>query len=128
MKDGEKLVKRYIDDAIKEVGEKNVIVGGFSQGGMMATYCGLQYQHLKGIINLVAPLFPQDFVPKTSYKNSPVFCRVGLYDEVIPIKYARQSWKDFKDIGELDYKECEMGHELIPEVLHDLQKWVEKLK
>lgn len=58
LRQSEKLVKSYIDEAILEVGEKNVYVGGFSQGGMMATFCGLQYKELKGIINLVAPLFP----------------------------------------------------------------------
>jgi len=78
------VIKQYIETAITEVGEKNVYIGGFSQGGTMATLCGLEYQ-LRGVISLAAPLLPKKYLKQECYKKSRILSRVGTLDHIVPI-------------------------------------------
>ena len=113
------MINQYIEIAIKEVGEKNVYIGGFSQGGTMATLCGLQYK-LKGIISLAAPLLPRKYLKTEFYKKCPILSRVGTMDNIVPIGELRDSWKKAQKMKNVDYKEYHCGHALTYEMIDDI--------
>jgi phospholipase/carboxylesterase len=67
---------------------ERVVVGGFSQGGMMALHAGLRYAHaLAGLICLSgALLYPERVTAETQAQNlhTPVFVGHGVHDDVLP--------------------------------------------
>ncbi len=49
----------------------------------------------------------------------------GMYDEVIPVRYGRQSHEYLVEIGvEATYQEYPIGHSISEESLDDLSEWI----
>jgi len=118
------LTERYgIDD-------KNIYLGGFSQGGIISYSVGLTFpQKLKGIFILSSRLLPE---VKPLIKVGPVleklraFIAHGTDDNVLPIHYAREAKSYLKDLLPLiEYHEYDMEHRTGQEELADLNSWIE---
>ncbi|CAM4369549.1 phospholipase/carboxylesterase [Pedobacter westerhofensis] len=118
------LTERYgIDD-------KNIYLGGFSQGGIMSYSVGLTFpQKLKGIFILSSRLLPE---VKPLIKVGLVleklraFIAHGIEDNVLPIHYAREATSYLRDLMPLiEYHEYEMEHRTGQEEIADLNTWIE---
>lgn len=103
-----------------------VIVGGFSQGGVMALHLGL-YQPLREIggVSVLSGYLPDPPSPDTSWRRLPVFWGHGLSDQVLPYALAHKAHEILSRHNiEITFRSYAMGHEVIEEELHDLMQWL----
>jgi len=108
---------------------RQVILAGFSQGGVMALHTGLRYpKPLAGLIALSGYLAR----PTQTYseihpanRHTPIWLGHGLYDEVVPIAAGRQA-KDRLQQWHLtcEWHEYPMQHTVCGEQLLDIRAWL----
>lgn len=89
-----KLVEQIIEQEIsKGIPSANIIVAGFSQGGVIALHLGLRYAYkLGGIIALSAclPTIEQlETEASTVNKTTPIFMGHGILDSVVAIESGK---------------------------------------
>ncbi len=127
------VLRRFLGE-IKEaypVNPERLVLLGFSQGTVMAYAAGLlDPQSFRGITAL------SGYVPNKSglpfkvqqLTHLPIFISHGEFDEVIPVRFSRESADFLKAAGaDVDYHEYPMGHEVREETLRDLGAWMKKL-
>lgn len=101
-----------------------IILGGFSQGGAMTLDVGVRLPFaglmvLSGYLH--APLQPQ----QTSL--SPTLMIHGRQDQVVPLPAAQQARDSLEAIGITpNYQEYDMGHEIQPLALSQIQSFVKE--
>jgi phospholipase/carboxylesterase len=109
--------------------EKEIYVGGFSQGGIMSYSVGLTRPDLiKGIAvmsgRLLKEVKPQIASPD-ELNNLQVFISHGTSDNVLTIEYAREANAYLKTLSITPtYKEFEGGHSITNEMLLSLIDWL----
>lgn len=126
----ESLLETMIEDVTSRYGveEGKAVIGGFSQGGMMALRHGLRHpDRFPGIVALSSRLPPQDR-PDGAPDSPPaqrVFIAHGTYDDVIHVQEGRSA-HDVLSRGDYpaEYHEYGMAHQIIPEVIADLSAWL----
>ena len=98
------------------------ILSGFSQGAAMTLDVGLSLP-LAGVIALSGYLHPlTESVDRTS---PPVLILHGRQDSVVPLKAAQSARDSLTALGvSVQYQEFDMGHEIRPEVLVAIRKFV----
>lgn len=119
-----------LDFVMKQAEQANVplsqtILGGFSQGGAMTLDVGARLP-LAGLMILSgylhAPLQPQ------SESIAPVLIIHGRQDTVVPLHSAHQLRDTLRSLGvSLQYQEYDMGHEIQPVVLGEIQTFVKEI-
>ncbi len=131
--DAEERAEEALDTLFEEVMERynvepgNVLLGGFSQGGMMSYRCGLIRPDLfAGLIILSAKVSSPDAIRARlpEERNQPIFVSHGTSDMMIPISGGRDS-RDFLEAEgyTFEYHEYAMGHEINQQVLDDMVAW-----
>jgi phospholipase/carboxylesterase len=126
----EGLLETMIDDVISRYGveEGRVVIGGFSQGGMMALRHGLRHpDRFPGIVALSSRLPQQDRPSQTgdATRGQRVFIAHGTYDDVIHVQEGRSAHDVLSGGGyPAAYHEYGMAHQIIPEVIADLSAWL----
>lgn len=123
--------RQALTDLLKSLPEttgvplSRIILGGFSQGGAMTFDVGLRLP-LAGLMVLSgylhAPIVPQQAT------FPPVLMVHGRQDQVVPLSAAHQSLSSLQalDIA-VRYQEFDMGHEIQPIVLEQVQSFVKEL-
>ncbi len=112
-----------------DIQSDQIILGGFSQGGMMTYYYGLNNPDIiRGFAALsskilcpesLQPLLPDD-------KTQKIFISHGIRDIVIPVNYGRDACQFLEDAGYKPiYKEYDMHHEISGGTIVDLLEWCE---
>ena len=107
-----------------------IVLGGFSQGGMMTYRYGLPNPGLfKGLaaLSAVAPdaetmrkMLPED-------RSQPIFVGHGTSDMMITVQMARDTLEFLKAEGYAPvYQEYPMAHEISQQTLADLTEWIKK--
>lgn len=101
-----------------------IILGGFSQGGAMTLDVGVRLP-LAGLMILSgylhAPLQPQQA------SLPPTLMIHGRQDQVVPLQAAHQARDSLEAIGvTLNYQEYDMGHEIQPIALRQIQSFVKE--
>ena len=127
----------WINELIEEqielgVAAENIILAGFSQGGVIALHTALRYPKRLGGILALSTYFP--FADETltdmpkGYELTPVFAAHGLHDPVIPIA----SWQDY--VPKLETrgfsvvaKSYAMEHSVHPQEIADIGAWLRGL-
>jgi phospholipase/carboxylesterase len=105
------------------------VLGGFSQGAVMAYACGLGQSRPRpaGILAL------SGFIPEVEgwspdpelARGLPVFHAHGVADNVIPVEFARKARETLTALGaDLTYHETPMGHAIDPRLLPEAEEWV----
>ena len=114
-----------------EIEPGRAVLGGFSQGGMMAYRCGLPAPDIFCGLAALSSRIPdpeairQD-LPAT--REQPIFISHGTADTMISVQDGRESRRFLEDHGySPEYREYEMGHEISQEVLLDLVSWIHKV-
>lgn len=124
-------VMNYVNSELSLVNNnyKNIFFGGFSQGGCMSLYIGLNQEYdFGGIICLSGMLFP--FIKyEQSKKSLPIFIAHGKKDNVIPITVAEQSFKVLLNDGlkNISYNVYNIDHTISMEELQDLKGFLNNI-
>ena len=106
-----------------------IVIGGFSQGGVIALETGLGHdESLAGIVALSTYLHDADHaVDRVTLANAEaqVFMAHGRSDAMIPIQRAAASRTELERLGyRLAWHEYPMGHEVCMDELNDLSAWL----
>ncbi|HUJ12369.1 MAG TPA: alpha/beta hydrolase [Thermoanaerobaculia bacterium] len=92
-----------------------MILGGFSQGGLMSLDAGFRLQKKPAGIVVMSGALNEDDPPPFS-RDIPVLIVHGTEDEVIPVLAARRMRRVLESHGvEPEYHEFPMGHFVTPE-------------
>ena len=126
----EELLVGFFDEVEDRhgVADGGVIIGGFSQGGMMTYRLGLpRPEKFAGLVVLSGRVpTPEGLSTRLpDYRDQPVFVAHGTQDAMIGVNDARMS-KDFLVSSGYspEYHEYEMGHEINNDVMSDLVPWL----
>merc|ERR1712096_502017 len=127
---GKMLMGIIADEEKKGIKSENIIVGGFSQGGAMALYCGLNYPNKLGALVVCSgylPLHKED-IRKFEVKHKvPLLMCHGDSDNVVKTKFGKTTHAVMKawgfSVGDMKlYKN--MGHSACPQEMHDVQEFL----
>lgn len=98
------------------------VLSGFSQGAAMTLDVGLSLP-LAGVIALSGYLHP--LTESVGRDSPPVLILHGRQDSVVPLKAAQSAQASLTALGvSVQYQEFDMGHEIRPEVLLAIRKFV----
>ena len=126
----EELLAGFFDEAMERHGltEGGMVMGGFSQGGMMTYRYGLRRPEMfAGLVVLSgrvpSPELLADNLPE--HREQPIFVAHGTQDTVIEVEAARES-RDFltSQCYSPQYREYNMAHEISQDVITDLVPWL----
>jgi len=130
---GAGMLRRFVEQAGGRypVDPRAVVVAGFSQGGTMAYDLALRDPtHFSGLAALSswlpAPLI--DDLPRLPEQEQlPVLVIHGTADPMIDVERARESREALRRFGVgITYREFDMGHEIRPEALRVILRWLEE--
>jgi phospholipase/carboxylesterase len=108
---------------------ERIVVAGFSQGGAIALYGGLQYERpLAGIVALSCyhPL-PNAIRERGSRANAkvPIFMAHGTYDPIVPLFLAESTVTTLRENGYApDWRTYPMPHSVFPEEIRGLGRFL----
>tara|TARA_Y100000590_G_scaffold307173_1_gene346767 strand:+ start:6245 stop:6928 length:684 start_codon:yes stop_codon:yes gene_type:complete len=106
----------------------NVILGGFSQGAMMSASFGLIRPDIfKGIFMLSGMLLGESYLVSNiqSDNGQRVFVSHGEFDSLVPFSNLNKIVKFLENYGySPEFHQYPMGHELSPQSINDLGKWI----
>lgn len=128
------LVAQTVDRAAQQLGvpAQRVVVGGFSQGGIMALSLLLTRPDLlQGAMALHSRLLPQvlpQAVPAAALRGRQLWVSHGTQDNVIPLASAHAIRDHAATLPvDLVYREYPGMHEIRPAELQDAMGWLQGL-
>ena len=123
------LVDEVTEHYATEAGQ--VILGGFSQGGMMTYRYGLPNpDKFKGLVALSAVAPDEDTMRERlpTDRSQPIFVAHGTADMVIEVQMARDTREFLQAEGYAPvYREYPMAHEISQQTLTDLADWIKSV-
>jgi len=112
----------------EKIGGERIVLGGFSQGSMLATDVALRSARpLAGLAVLSGTLLAADeWLPlMAARKGLPVFQSHGTEDPILPYVVADRLRRALDDAGlVVDFTPFEGGHGIPPTVMRDLGRWL----
>lgn len=122
----EQLIQKEIDRGIPS---KNILLVGFSQGGVIALHTGLRYsQPLAGIIALSTYLPTLDSLKtqRTEANNhTPIFMSHGIIDSVVAIETGKDAFDGLKALGyDIQWHDYLMEHSLCIEEIEQITAFI----
>jgi len=122
----EGLIER---EAERGIDPDKIVLAGFSQGGAIALFTALRYTRtLAGVVALSAYLplgevISQELHPANA--KLPIFMAHGAIDDVVPIRFSRNSRKKLHQMGyEVSWWEYPVSHTVIPEELQQVKQFL----
>ncbi len=118
-----------IQDFLESVVDSPYLLGGFSQGSMLANYLTFEKDcSPEALLLLSSTLVAKsrwESRLSTSSWGKPIFQSHGISDQVLPISMARELRDTFKAYHrDLSYHEFPGGHEIPPVVLQELINFI----
>lgn len=109
---------------------KNILLAGFSQGGVIALHSGLRFpQALAGIVALSTylPTAGQLQSERSVTNNAtPIFIAHGRYDPILPLQAAQQSCKALQALHyHVVWKEYPMQHNVCSEEISAIAEFID---
>ena len=130
--DSRERISRFIDEVCEEypVDPKQVILLGFSQGTILSIATALTYPEKIALVVALSGYVNKDLIPSDIDKNKishlSFYCSHGTVDQVIPVKWARQTPPFFDTLGiDYSYSEFPVGHGVAPKNFAEFKKWLE---
>ncbi|MCL1058125.1 alpha/beta hydrolase [Shewanella gelidimarina] len=126
-------IRALIDEQIAlGIEPSNIVLAGFSQGGVMSLFTGLRLQHkLAGIMALSCYLPTADKLPNDLASvnvSTPILQQHGVQDEVVLLSAGLMAFELLKAQGYVNqWQTYDMGHNVLPEQLRDISKWLQKV-
>lgn len=106
-----------------------IVLAGFSQGGSVVLYTGLQYrEHLAGVMALSTYLSVDEgmeFNLNPANAATPIFYGHGLQDPVVPLPLADRTCKSLLALGcQIEWHTYPMPHSVCPDEIQHLRSWL----
>lgn len=114
------------------ISASNIVVAGFSQGGVMSLCTGLQYPRpIAGIVALSAYLpYPQAALHRLiAYQpNLPIFLGHGQYDPIVPYDLGHNAFIALKNCNfAVSWHSYAIPHSICPEEVSDISLWLQNI-
>ncbi|MGJ8693320.1 MAG: alpha/beta hydrolase [Thalassotalea sp.] len=128
----ENLVQQLLDEQVAGgIDSKNIILAGFSQGGVMSLFTGLRYNKpLAGILALSCYLPKPDALPADCHsanKATAIMQQHGQHDEVVPFAAGKMANQVLSDNGyQITWQTYAMPHTVVAEQLNDIGGWIKQ--
>ena len=125
----QQLIALIENEIAMGVTSENIVVAGFSQGGVIALQTALRYpKRLAGIMALSTYLALTDKLKSEqsdANKNIDLFMAHGEFDQVIPLLMAESSRQFLVDVGySVSWHPYPMEHSVIPQEIDDISRWL----
>jgi phospholipase/carboxylesterase len=125
----DQLITRELSEGIAA---ENILLAGFSQGGVIALHVGLRYpQPLAGIIALSCylPTLPQlSSEAATANKNTPVFMGHGILDSVVAIESGKAVFDTLHAQGQpIQWHDYVMEHSVCIEEIEHIATFINSI-
>ncbi len=122
----EQLIQKELDRGIPS---KNILLVGFSQGGVIALHTGLRYsQPLAGIIALSTYLPTLDSLKTQraeANNHTPIFMSHGIIDSVVAIETGKAAFDGLKALGyDIQWHDYLMEHSLCIEEIEQIAAFI----
>lgn len=133
LKKSEQLIAQLIEkEKSRGIASKNIILAGFSQGGVMSLFVGLRYAEKLGGMMVLSGYLPlaQQFEWDAYLMNrtTPIFMGHGSEDMIVPFQLASQSRQQLITQGyRVEWHEYSMAHSVCNEELTDISKWLQRV-
>jgi phospholipase/carboxylesterase len=113
----------------KGIGSERIVVAGFSQGGAVALYAGLQHgERLGGLVALSSyHPFADRIGERSSAANRavPIFMGHGSYDPLVPLILAQHTLSRLRENGyDPEWRTYPMPHSVSPEEIADIARFL----
>lgn len=129
--ESEKLVQALIQEQIDlGITSKNIVLAGFSQGGVLSLFTGLRFgQSLAGILALSCYLPTADKLPEhlhSANARTPILQNHGERDDVVPMSAGKMANQLLGTAGyDVTWQSYSMEHSVLPEQLTDISAWLQ---
>lgn len=121
----------YMVNEIKEkfnVTNKQIILCGFSQGGMVCLHHGLQKEEkYKGLIILSSMFVTNDEFNNKIISGDKILICHGDMDDIIPIMNAEESYKNLNKNNVEYHKFTNIGHGIDDRVINTINEFITKI-
>jgi len=116
------LVSQQMDQGIKQ---GNIVLAGFSQGGVISLYHGLADDQAYAGILALSTYYPGTTL-NAGNSSTPVMMMHGSQDPVIPLEQARKSYELILSAGiKADWKDYPMPHSVCPQQIQEIGRWLD---
>ena len=126
----QKQIVTAIDDQVNlGFSTHTIFLAGFSQGGAMALFSGLNFDRkLAGIIALSAYLPLLKHCDAAADKTTPIFLAYGHLDAIVQPTWTKQSsdWLKNRGYVNITMHDYTMEHSICREELTDLSSWLQQ--
>jgi phospholipase/carboxylesterase len=129
----QKLLEQIIsDEARRGFKPENIVLAGFSQGGVIALQTALRYpQRLAGIMALSTYVpIAASLAAERSEANQglPIFMAHGQFDDLIPLERAKRSRELLEKLGyAVTWKDYPMPHAVCAEEIGDIARFLARV-
>ena len=130
---GADALRAFVDGAMARypIDPQKIVPMGFSQGGVMAFDLALRdpgrYAGVGALSSWFPELLAEDLPKVPGHEGFPVLIVHGTEDSMLEVEKARESRELLRPFGvTLTYREFEMGHEIRPEALRVILKWLDE--
>ncbi len=127
------LLTRFVDGALARypIDRERFVPAGFSQGGVMAYELALRDPGRFAGLAALSSWFPvplaEDLPKLPEHDGLPVLIVHGTRDAMLEIERARESRELLRPFGvALTYREFDMGHEIRPDALRVILRWLDE--
>ncbi|MCX8048313.1 MAG: alpha/beta hydrolase [Methylohalobius sp.] len=121
------LVTALIEEQIaSDIAPGRILVGGFSQGGVIALETGIRSDPLiAGIVVLSGYVALPDELPEAPASAPPILMLHGRDDSIVPLSLAEQSQVRLVSKGyQVSGQTFPVGHSVSPEEIVVLRRWL----
>lgn len=117
------------DEIAMGIEPSNIVIAGFSQGGVIAIDAGIRFPStLAGIMALSTYVPARDTLPnaeKSGNGGIQIFYGHGDFDPVIPIEQAESSRRFLEENGySVDWHSYPMEHSVSPKEITHIKEWL----
>lgn len=135
IKHAEQLIQKLIEKELQRgVKAENIVLAGFSQGGVIALYTGLRFtEKLGGILALscylplAASLRAEAGQGGLAPRSLPIFQAHGLQDPVVAYAMGENSMHYLQQLGyKPEWHSYPMQHSVCEEEIRDIANWLKQ--
>lgn len=125
----EPLIQQEIDKGIPST---NILLAGFSQGGVIALHTGLRYPHrLAGIVALSTylPTIEQLKAERSATNNTaPIFMAHGIIDPIVAVESGKAAFDSLKSMDyNIEWHDYLMEHSLCIEEIEHISVFINSI-
>ena len=126
-------LRTFLDRAMERypIDPERLALGGFSQGGVMGYALALsepeRFTGLAALSSWLPEPLAENLPKAPGHEGFPILILHGTNDPQLPVERARESRELLRPYGvSITYREFEMGHEIRPDALRILLRWLDE--